>query len=266
MIGSKNFSEQFILSELIGQQLQALGAVVERKDGLGSAVIFRALAGGELDAYVDYSGTLWANVMGRRDTPAREVMLSELTRWMRERYSVTVLGSLGFENAYVLAMKRERAAALGIVSIADLAPHAPHLTLGSDLEFLSRPEWTALKHAYGLAFGAERSFNPTFMYRAIESGAADVISAFSSDGRIAAQNLLVLTDPKQAVPSYDAVVLLSPTRGADPVLRRALDPLIGAITVERMREANLMVDRDQDKALPGQAARFLAEVLRLAPP
>ena len=266
IIGSKNFSEQFILSELIGQQLQALGAVVERKDGLGSAVIFRALASGELDAYVDYSGTLWANVMGRRDTPAREVMLSELTRWMRERYGVTVLGSLGFENAYVLAMKRERAASLGIVSIADLAPHAPHLTLGSDLEFLSRPEWTALKHAYGLAFRAERSFNPTFMYRAIESGAADVISAFSSDGRIAAQNLLVLTDPKQTVPSYDAVVLLSPTRGADPVMRRALDPLIGAITVERMREANLMVDRDQDKVLPGQAARFLAEVSRLAPP
>jgi len=266
MIGSKNFSEQFILSELIGQQLQALGAVVERKDGLGSAVIFRALASGELDAYVDYSGTLWANVMGRRDTPAREVMLSELTRWMRERYGVTVLGSLGFENAYVLAMKRERAAALGIVSIADLAPHAPRLTLGSDLEFLSRPEWTALKHAYGLAFRAERAFNPTFMYRAIESGAADVISAFSSDGRIAAQNLLVLTDPKQTVPSYDAVVLLSPARGVDPVMRRALDPLIGAITVERMREANLMVDRDQGKVLPGQAARYLADVSRLAPP
>jgi osmoprotectant transport system permease protein len=208
VIGSKNFSEQLILSELIGEQLQALGAAVERKDGLGSAVIFRALASGNLDAYVDYSGTLWANVMGRRDTPSREVMLSELTRWMRERYGVTVLGSLGFENAYVLAMKRERAASLGIVSIADLAPHTPHLTLGSDLEFLSRPEWTALKHAYGLAFRAERSFNPTFMYGAIESGETDVISAFSSDGRIAAQNLLVLADAKQAVPSYDAVVLL----------------------------------------------------------
>jgi osmoprotectant transport system permease protein len=93
-----------------------------------------------------------------------------------------------------------------------------------------------------------------------------VISAFSSDGRIAAQNLLVLTDPKQAIPSYDAVALLSPVRGVDPVMRRALDPLIGAITVERMREANLMVDRDQDKVLPGQATRFLAEVSRLTPP
>jgi osmoprotectant transport system permease protein len=266
VIGSKNFSEQFILAELIGQRLQALGAVVERKDGLGSAVIFRALASGELDVYVDYSGTLWANVVGRRDTPPREMMLGELTRWMRERYDVTVLGSLGFENAYVLAMRRERAASLGIVSIADLAPHTPQLTLGSDLEFLSRPEWAALKQAYGLAFQAERSFNPTFMYRAIESGETDAISAFSSDGRIAALDLATLTDPKQAIPSYDAIVLLSPARAGDPVLRRALEPLIGVITVERMREANLMVDGDQDKASPAQAARFLMEALKLAPP
>ena len=93
-----------------------------------------------------------------------------------------------------------------------------------------------------------------------------MISAFSSDGLIAAQDLLVLTDPKQAIPSYDAVLLLSPARAADPVLRRALEPLIGAITVERMREANLMVNRDQDKALPAQAARFLAEAYWLAPP
>jgi osmoprotectant transport system permease protein len=266
VIGSKNFSEQFILSELISMRLQALGAGVERKDGLGSAVIFRALASGELDAYVDYSGTLWANVMGRHDTPSRELMLSELTRWMREQYGVTVLGSLGFENAYVLAMRRERAAALGVVSIPDLAPHTPQLTLGSDLEFLSRPEWAALKQAHGLAFRAERAFNPTFMYRAVQSGEVDVISAFSSDGRIAALDLAVLRDEKQAVPSYDAVVLLSPARAADPVLRRALEPLIGAIPVERMREANLTVDRDQDKTSPAQAARFLAEALRLDQP
>src|SRR4051812_649813 len=88
------------------------------------------------------------------------------------------------------------------------------------------------------------------MYRAIESGEAVVISAFSSDGRIAAQDLLVLTDPKQAIPSSGAMVLLSPARAADPVLRRALEALIGAVTVERVREANLMVNRDQDKALP----------------
>ncbi len=170
---------------LMAERIAKGGHTAARKEGLGSAVIFRALAGNEIDAYVDYSGTLWTNVMGRSDVPPRAVMLEELTRFMRERYGVTVLGALGFENAYALAMRGERAGALGLRTIADLTPLAPRLALGSDLEFLSRPEWAALRNAYGLAFGEEKSFNPTFMYRAIQDGLVDVISAFSSDGRLA---------------------------------------------------------------------------------
>ncbi len=161
---------------------------------------------------------------------------------------MTLLGPLGFENAYALAMRRERAAALGVHTIADLARHAGELTFGTDLEFLSRPEWTALKNAYGLNFKAQRSYTPTFMYRAIDSADVDVITAFSSDGRIAAQGLVVLDDPLHAIPSYDAVLLLSPRRAKDELLRRALAPLIGKIAVEPMRQANFMVDRDTDKA------------------
>ena len=106
LIGAKNFSEQFILAELISQRLEAQGATAQRREGLGSAVAFRALASGDIDVYVDYSGTLWTNVMERKDTPPREAMLAELTRWMAERHGVVVLGSLGFENAYALAMRR----------------------------------------------------------------------------------------------------------------------------------------------------------------
>jgi osmoprotectant transport system permease protein len=255
-IGAKNFSEQFILADVMAQRLAATGHEVTRKDGLGSAVIFRALAGNDIDVYVDYSGTLWTNVLARRDSPPRETMLAELTRELAERYGVTVLGALGFENAYALAMRRDRAT--GIATIADLAPRAPRLTLGADLEFLSRPEWTALKGAYGLAFAQEKSFNPTFMYRALLDGSADVISAFSSDGRIAADNLVVLADDRHAIPAYDAVILVSPRRRDDAVLRHALMPLVGAIGVARMREANYMVDRDTDKATVATAAQFLA--------
>jgi osmoprotectant transport system permease protein len=261
VVGAKNFSEQFILAELIAERLEREGALTERKDGLGSAVIFRALASGDIDVYVDYSGTLWTNVMERRDVPGRDVMLRELAGWLGERYGIVMLGSLGFENAYALAMKRARASELGVRSIADLALHAPQLTLGSDLEFLSRPEWAALQRAYRLHFRTQRSYNPTFMYRALEDGDADVISAFSSDGRIAAQDLLVLEDPEHAIPSYDAVVLIAAKRADDPVLRRALAPLIGAISIERMRVANFMVDRQTDKASPKQAARFLSQGL-----
>jgi osmoprotectant transport system permease protein len=262
-VGAKNFSEQFILAELISQQLNAAGATAERRENLGSAIAFRALASGDIDVYVDYCGTLWTNVMARADVPAREIMLRELTRWMRDRYGVLVLGSLGFENAYTLAMRRDRATALRVSTIGDLAAHAPQLTLGADLEFLSRPEWATLKNSYALDFKALRSFSPTFMYRAIQDGSVDVISAFSSDGRIDAQDLMVLADPKHAIPSYDAVVLIAPKRSKDPTLIGAITPLLGKISVEHMREANLMVDRDTDKASPREAAGFLARAIGL---
>jgi osmoprotectant transport system permease protein len=258
VIGAKAFSEQLILAELMAGRLEAAGQQIVRKEGLGSAVIFRALAGGDIDAYVDYSGTLWTNVLRRSDAVSREEMLDTLTATLKERYGVTLLGPLGFENTYALAMKPESAAAQGITTISELAPLTPRLRLGTDLEFLGRPEWVGLKRAYGLRFAEEKSYNPTFMYRAIADGSVDVISAYSSDGRIAADNLKVLEDDRHAIPAYDAVILISPRRRDDDVLRAALSPLVGAIPVERMRQANYMLDRDTDKATVRQAARFLA--------
>ncbi len=257
VIGAKNFSEQYILADLLGRRLQADGARVSQRSNLGSAIAFRALAAGDIDVYVDYSGTLWTNVLGHADVPPRAVLLARMTRELKTRFGVETLGALGFENAYALAMRRARAQALGVATLADLAPRAPSLVLGSDLEFLSRPEWRAIQTAYGLAFKAQRRFQPTFMYGALRDGEVGVISAFSSDGRIAADDLVTLADPKAAAPSYDAVVLISPKRAGDGRLRSALRPLIGAIPVERMRAANLTVDRDRNKLTPAQAAAAL---------
>jgi len=142
---------------------------------------------------------------------------------------------------------------------------APKLTLGSDLEFLSRPEWKAVEAAYGLRFKAQRSYQPTFMYRALEGGEADVISAFSSDGRIAADKLVILSDPKGAIPPYDAVVLISPRRAADRRLIGVLQPLIGRIGLAAMQAANYSVDRDRDKASPAQAAQALERQILPSP-
>ena len=261
VVGAKNFSEQYILADLIGARLEAAGARVQYRQDLGSVVGFRALAAGDLDVYVDYSGTIWNTILKRPDIPPRKVLLAQMTRILHDRYGVEVLGPLGFENAYALAMKRDRAHALGVVSLADMAPRSADLTLGADLEFLSRPEWRALQSAYGLHFKAERRFQPTFMYNAIKDGEVDVISAFSSDGRIVADDLVTLTDPKGAAPPYDAVILISPRRAHDQRLRRALQPLIGAISVEKMRAANLSVDRDQDKQTPQAAAAALAKAI-----
>jgi osmoprotectant transport system permease protein len=261
VVGAKNFSEQYILAQVMTDRLQATGAKVTPKEDLGSAVAYRALAAGELDVYVDYSGTLWTNTLGRRDNPGRAEVLKQLTAELKRRDGVIVLGSLGFENAYALTMRPDRAKALKIATIADLAREAPKLTLGSDLEFLSRPEWKAVQGAYNLGFKAQHSYQPTFMYRALSGGEADVISAFSSDGRIAADHLVVLSDPKGAIPPYDAVVLISPRRAGDSKLITALQPLIGRITVEAMRSANYSVDRDQQKASPAEAAMALEKTL-----
>ena len=251
VIGAKNFSEQYILASVIERRLQAAGYRTERRDNLGSTVAYQALAAGDIDVYVDYSGTLWANILQRTDVPPPERMRAELER----RLPVRVIGPLGFENAYALAMRRGRAQALGIATLDDLARAAPRLTLGADLEFLSRPEWRAVRSRYRLDFAGQRSFSPTFMYRAVTDGSADVITAFSSDGRIAALDLVVLADPRRALPSYDALLLAAP--GTDRRAIEALAPLVGAIPVERMRQANLMVDRDADKRTPEEAARWL---------
>ena len=257
VIGAKNFSEQYVLAELMAGRLEARGARVERRINLGSAVAYRALAAGEIDAYVDYSGTLWANVLGRKDNPGRQAVLDELRTGLKARDGVVLLAPLGFENAYALAMRRDRAQALGITTLADLADKGGGLTMGGDLEFFSRPEWTGVERAYGLRFKAKRQFQPTFMYRALATGEADVISAFSSDGRIAADDLVLLGDPRGALPPYDAVILVSPRAAGDRRLTGALASLAGSIDVKTMQAANYAVDRDADKQSPAQAAKAL---------
>jgi osmoprotectant transport system permease protein len=259
IIGAKTFTEQFILAALIQDRLQGDGFSSARRDGLGSTVIFEALAAGEIDVYVDYSGTIWANHMRRTDARSREQVLTEVGEWLHKERGIRMLGGLGFENAYALAMTRKRADALGVRTIADLARHASQLSMGADYEFLDRPEWAALREAYGLRFRQQRQMDPTFMYGAVASGEVDVISAFSSDGRIARYDLVVLADPRQSIPPYDAILMLSPRRADDENIRRALAPLLNKIDVETMRAANLRADREQDKETPAQAAKWLWE-------
>jgi len=263
VVGAKNFAEQYILARLIGDRLERAGYTVQYRDGLGSAVVFGALAGDDIDVYVDYAGTIWSNEMKRRDVPDRGAMVSAIGDWARRTHGVGLVGALGFENAYAFAMKRDAARDQRIASLDDLVRAAPRLALGSDLEFLERPEWAAVKRAYPLRFARTTPYSPTFMYRALQSGNVDVISAFSSDGRIAADRLTVLTDPRRAIPGYDAILMVAPARARDAAFLAALKPLVGRVPVEAMRTANYQVDRDADKQTPEAAARWLAAKIGL---
>jgi osmoprotectant transport system permease protein len=253
-IGAKVFTEQYILAELLRQRLAGRGIAAELVESLGSNVVFDALRRGELDAYVDYSGTLWTTQLGRDRGAPRWQILAEVEGHLAGE-GVRSLGPLGFQNAYALAVRRDTATRFGLRSVGDLAPHTAGMALGADYEFLSRREWTAVRTTYGLRFARTASFDPALLYEAAARGEVDVISAFSSDGRIAAYDLVVLDDPAAALPSYDAMILLGRRIAGDPEVACALAPLRDSLSVELMRRANLQVDRDHEA--PRDAAAWL---------
>ncbi|CAN5441266.1 glycine betaine ABC transporter substrate-binding protein [soil metagenome] len=258
IVGAKTFTEQYVLGALMAQRLQAAGLSSGTRQGLGSNVIYDALASNDIDVYVDYSGTLWANQFHRTDILPRAQLLAELKATLAKN-NITLLGELGFANAYALVMPRRKAEAQGIRTVADLAARSSSMTIAGDYEFFSRPEWAGLQKAYGLGFRAQRTMQPDFMYAAVASGEVDVIAGYTSDGLIAKYDLVVLDDPKQSIPPYDAILLLSPKRANDEELKAALQPLIGRIDIAAMREANLRAAGGDGNSSPEAVARWLWE-------
>ena len=252
-LGAKSFTEQYILADLITQRLEAEGARVELLQGLGSTIAFDALVQGEIDLYVDYTGTVWATLMEREDVPPRAVMYAETSSWLRTEHGVLAFAPLGFENAYAYAVTRDTAAEFDLMGVADLA--GTGLTLASDPEFFGRPEWTRTRDIYGLQGLNTRGMESTFMYGALNNGEVDVITAYTTDGRIDAFDLVLLEEPAGALPPYDAFILLSPDAAEDRALHDALAPLASAISARTMRRANAMVDLDRESI--GEAAEWL---------
>jgi osmoprotectant transport system permease protein len=244
-VGAKTFTEQYVLAEILADTVRkATGAPVEVMASLGSTVAFDALARGEIDLYVDYTGTIRATLMHRTGAGhGREEVLDEVRRWLEETHGIRLVAALGFENSYAFALPRGRAESLGVRRLSDLAAHARRLRAGSDYEFWGRAEWTAVREAYGIDFRERRSMDPSLLYAAAAAGEVDVITAFSSDGRIDAYGLVTLADDRRVIPPYDAVVLAGASLASRrPDVLAALARLEGAIDVERMRALNRAVD------------------------
>jgi osmoprotectant transport system substrate-binding protein/osmoprotectant transport system permease protein len=256
VVGAKTFTEQYVLAEILAGTVQAQTARPTRTlASLGSTVAFDALRRSEIDAYVDYTGTLWATVMGRKGPGgSRREVEEEVRRWLLEHAGVTLVAPLGFENAYCFAVRRDTAEHLGLRTVSDLARHAGTLSLASDYEFFDREEWRAVQAAYGLAFRERRTMDPSLLYQAIAARQVDAITAYSSDGRIEALRLVTLEDERRAIPPYDAVVLASPRLPRDaPDAVAALRSLEGRIDVATMRAMNRLVD--EEGRSPAQAAQ-----------
>ncbi len=262
VIANAPFTEQHILTEVLKANLEAAGFPVNQRQGMAEGVQFLALRSGKVDCCVNYTGNIWAVLMRRRDSATRQEVYDQTCRFLLEDYGVLCLGKLGFENGYAFAMRPDRARALlgpdrrdWTLSRLGEAAQGKRLTLATDLQFLSRREWPKVRDTYGLQFAEVKEMDPTLMYPAARKGEVDVICAYTSDARIDAYGLVLLEDPRNAFPPYDAVLLVS-RQGADkPGFVAALRPLLGAIAVGVMREANYLVDVDHRP--PSEAARWL---------
>lgn len=257
-IAAKTFTEQYILARALREQVQRRTATPARVlDSLGSTVAFDALRTGQIDAYVDYSGTLWTTILHRADAPADRVALRRaIDQQLRDRYGVRVVAALGFENTYALALRRSLATARRIRTISDLARESPSLSIGGDYEIFSRPEWRAIEGAYGPRFATQRSMDPALLYEAARSAQVDAITAFSTDGRIATHDLVLCEDDRRVIPPYDALVLVSARIARErPDVVRALSALDGTIDAATMRAANARVDQQHED--PAIVARSL---------
>lgn len=245
-VGGKAFTEQEILGEIVSQLLErGAGIEVRRRLGLGGTdVCHSALLAGQLDLYVEYTGTGLLNVLKEPVIPDPYRAYTAAAAGYRDRFDLEWLPPIGFNNTYAITVREADADAHGWVTISDLAADAAGLRAGFTGEFMERPDgYPGLRKAYGLEFGSATDLDPGLMYEAAAGGQMDVICAFATDGRIAEYQLRTLDDDRAFFPPYDAAPVV---RGAllreRPEIRDALSPLAGGISDAEMREMNRAVD------------------------
>jgi len=233
-IGSKRFTESYILGEVLRRAVEGKNEV-EHKPGLGNTgIVFAALKSGSIDLYPEYTGTIAREILKADGSPSLEDLHAALGS-----QGLGVAVRLGFNNSYALAMREERALSLGIRTLSDLAKH-PGLKLGLSQEFIGRADgWPGLKAAYRLPYPTPSGLDHGLAYEAIAAGKIDVMDSYSTDAKIERYKLRVLEDDRRFFPRYDAVVLYRldvPKRF--PEAWRAITGLEGRIDERRMIRMN----------------------------
>jgi osmoprotectant transport system permease protein len=266
-IGSKNFTEQIVLGEIVAQTVETLTPLkVDRRLNLGGTFICdRALRSGDIDAYVEYSGTAQTAIFHQpADTDRRRVF--ERLKEEYARAGVTLLDPLGFENTFAMLVRADLAERLRLRTLSDAAAHSPSWRAGFGYEFLQREDgFPGLARTYGLHFAAPpTAMDLSLIYRAVAQGQVDLVAGDATSGLIDAYNLVVLEDDRHYFPPYDAaIVARSTTLLAHPELRSALARLSGRITAADMRRMNRAVDVDHRDAAD-VAREFLSRPLALS--
>ncbi|HLU34816.1 MAG TPA: glycine betaine ABC transporter substrate-binding protein [Thermomicrobiales bacterium] len=258
-VGSKNFTEQFIMNEFLALKLEDAGYPVERNFGLGgTAVLMEAVFADQIDVFVEYTGT-GLIAMLQQELPeipedSDTTMAEEVYRLTKEgydqEYNLTWLEQMGWNNTYALAVTADFAEEHGLKTTSDLEPIAGDLNLGTDLEFQVRDDGLpGLVETYGFEFGDVTPGDPGLMYQAVAEGEVDVITAYTTDGRIPALDLVVLEDDKGFFPPYYAApVVRNAILDENPEIGDLLNELADQFTDEEIQAANYEVDENGAEA------------------
>src|SRR5215212_2741652 len=239
-VGSKKFTESYVLGEITKRLLRAAGITADHRQGMGGTIIlWQALQGGQIDAYPEYTGTITQEILKRSDTLTFEQIAQELGK-----SGVGITRSIGFNNTYALVMRRGRAQQLNVRTIGDLRAH-PELQLGFTHEFLDRRDgWQRLAAEYQLSSGKLRGIDHALGYQELVSGSNDVKDAYSTDAKIEELDLLTLEDDQRFFPRYDAVLLFR--ANLQPAAIAALHKLEGTIDEAKMIRLNAEAERTRD--------------------
>ena len=260
-IGSKFFTEQVVLAELLAQHIEVkTGIPVIRKTNLGGTLlVHKALLAGDLDLYVEYTGTALTAVLGEKPQGSAADVYNRVKKLYAEKLHLEVTEPLGFENNFAMVIRGDDAHKMRIRTLSDLAAIAPKWRVGVGYEFLERPDgFPGLSKRYHLQFaGSPKVMDLGLIYRALVDHQVDIVAGNSTDGLIDALGLVALEDDQHYFPPYDAVPIVRETTLARfPQLRGALADLGGKLSASDIRKLNYAVDaQHQDAAAAVRAFR-----------
>jgi osmoprotectant transport system permease protein len=247
IIGSKNFTEQFILGELLAQQIESHTKLrVDRRLNLGGTFIcHEALKAGQIAGYIEYTGTSLTSVLKQKPISDRQVVYQKVKQDYNQKFKLEVMEPLGFNNTFAMIIRSEDAKRWQIKTLSEAAKYTPQMRAGFGYEFLGRQDgYPGLAKTYGFKFTKPpQQMELGLIYQAIKEKKVDLIAGNSTDGLIAVLNLVILEDDKKYFPPYEAVPVFNQAiLEKYPELREAINQLAGLISTEEMQKMNYLVD------------------------
>jgi glycine betaine/choline ABC-type transport system substrate-binding protein len=247
VVGSKDFTESVLLAEIVAQMLEAQNVEVERRFDLGGNLSHGALVAGKIDLYPEYTGTSFAEILHHDPISDPRTVYDQVKREYESQFNIEVSAPLGFDNTFAILIRGEDARRLGLKAISPAAQYAKQWQAGFGHDFMIRKDgYKGFSRAYGLQFSDVHDMSLDLTYTALASKKVDLIAGNSTDGRIAALDLVQLEDDRHYFPPYEAVFLTrKETLVRVPALAEAMRRLGGAISTEEMRKLNYRVDGEK---------------------